>query len=132
MPSLVDDHYPDTDCILVVMDNLNTHQRSPSYGYFSPAEARRLLSKLKYHFTPEHGSWLNMAEVEFSALWTECLDSRIPDTATFRAEVVACERPETRTNPRLIGSSRPMTFASNSTSCIQQITIEAALDSARG
>ena len=92
MQSLVDDHYPDADCIRVVMDNLNTHQRYAFYEHLPPAEARRLLSKLEFHFTPEHGSWLNMAEIEFSALWTECLDRRIPDAATLRAEVAAWER----------------------------------------
>jgi len=92
MQSLVDDHYPDADCIRVVMDNLNTHQRYAFYEYLPPGEARRLLSKLEFHFTPPHGSWLNMAEIEFSALWTECLDRRIPDAATLRAEVAAWER----------------------------------------
>ena len=92
MQSLVDDHYPDADCIRVVMDNLNTHQRYAFYEYLPPEEARRLLSKLEFHFTPEHGSWLNMAEIEFSALWTECLDRRIPDAAPLRAEVAAWER----------------------------------------
>ncbi|SDD67438.1 DDE superfamily endonuclease [Natrinema hispanicum] len=92
MQSLVDDHYPDAVGIRVVMDNLNTHQRYAFYEHLPPEEARRLLNKLEFHFTLEHGSWLNMAEIEFSALWTECLDRRIPDAATLRAEVAAWER----------------------------------------
>ncbi|GAB7011045.1 hypothetical protein JCM31271_29880 [Halorubrum trueperi] len=92
MQALVDDHYPDADRIRVVMDNLNTHQAYALYEQFPPKEARRILSRLEFHFTPEHGSWLNMAEIEFSALWTECLDRRIRDAATLRAEVAAWER----------------------------------------
>jgi len=92
MQSLVDHHYPDAGCIRVVMDNLNTHQRYAFYEPPPPEEARRLLNKLEFHFTPEHGSWLNMAEIEFCALWTECLDRRIPDAATLHAEVAAWER----------------------------------------
>ncbi len=88
----MDDHYPDADCIRVVMDNLNTNQRYAFYEHLPPAEACRLLSKLEFHFMPEHGSWLNMAEIEFSALWIECLDQRIPDAATLGAEVAAWER----------------------------------------
>jgi hypothetical protein len=128
MQSLVDDHYPDADCIRVVMDNLNTHQRYAFYEHLPPAEARRLLSKLEFHFTPEHGSWLNMAEIEFSALWTECLDSVFLTQRHSVRRSLRGNAPETRTNPRLIGSSPPMTLASNFASYIQQITIEAALD----
>jgi len=92
MRSLVDEHYPDAVRIRVVLDNLSSHQRYAFYEFLPPAEANRLLSKLEFHFTPEHGSWLNMAEIEFSALTTECLDRRIPDAATLRAEVAAWER----------------------------------------
>ena len=91
MQALVDEHHPDADCIRVVLDNLSSHKPYALYEVFSPREANRLLSKLEFHFTPEHGSWLNMAEIEFSALTTECLDRRIPDAATLRAEVAAWE-----------------------------------------
>lgn len=92
MQSQVDDRYPDADCIRVVMDNLNTHPRYTFYEFLPEKEARRLRSKLEFHFTPEHGSWLNMAEIGSSALWTECLDRRIPDAATLQLEVTAWER----------------------------------------
>ena len=88
---LVDEHYPDADCIRVVLDNLNTHDPIAFYDFFEPAEARRLLNKLEFHFTPVHGSWLNMAEIEFNALSQQCLDQRIPDAATLQTEVAAWE-----------------------------------------
>jgi len=87
----VNDHYPDADCIRVVMDNLNTHQWYSFYEFLPPAEARQLTSKLESHFTPEREGWLNMAEIAFSALWVECLDRHIPDAATLRAEVAVWE-----------------------------------------
>ena len=89
MRYLVDEHYPDADCIRVVLDNLNTHDPIAFYEFFEPAEARRLLNKLEFHFTPVHGSWLNMAEIEFNALSGQCLDQRIPDAATLQREVAA-------------------------------------------
>jgi hypothetical protein len=92
MQTLVDEHYPDADCIRVVLDNLSSHKAYALYKTFPPREANRLLSKLEFHFTPEHGSWLNMAEIELSALATECLNRRLPDAASLRAEVAAWER----------------------------------------
>ena len=89
---LVDFHYPDADCIRVVLDNLNTHKPAAFYEFFEPAEARRLLSKLEFHFTPVHGSWLNMAEIEFNALEQQCLDRRIQYAATLRQEVAAWKK----------------------------------------
>jgi len=92
MKSIVDEHYPDADCIRVVLDNLNTHKPAAFYEYFDPKEARRLLDQLEFHFTPVHGSWLNMAEIEFNRLQQQCLDRRIPDAATLRQEVAAWEQ----------------------------------------
>lgn len=89
MKQLVDEYYPDADRIRVVLDNLNTHKPAAFYDYFEPAEARRLLDTLEFHFTPVHGSWLNMAEIEFNRLQQQCLDRRIPDAATLRQEVAA-------------------------------------------
>jgi len=86
---LVDEHYPDADRIRVVLDNLNTHKPEAFYEYFEPDEARRLLDRLEFHFTPVHGSWLNMAEIEFNRLQQQCLDRRISDAATLRQEVAA-------------------------------------------
>ena len=76
---LVDVDYPEAKKITLVMDNLNTHVGASLYKTFNPKEARRILDKLDFHYTPKHGSWLNMAEIEFSILGRECLDRRIPD-----------------------------------------------------
>ena len=89
MQQLVDEHYPDVESLRVVLDNLNTHKPAAFYDYLSPAEARRLLDILEFHFTPVHGSWLNMAEIEFNRLKGQCLDRRIPDARTLRREVDA-------------------------------------------
>lgn len=89
MKQLVDELYPDAICIRVVQDNLNTHNPAALYEVFEPQEARRLLDQLDFHYTPKHGSWLNMAEIEFSALTRQCLDRRIPDEATLKQEVAA-------------------------------------------
>lgn len=86
---LVDNDYPDAEKVLLVMDNLNTHAGSSLYETFEPAEARRILEKLEIHHTPKHGSWLNMAELEFSHLSRQCLDRRIPDQETLTKEALA-------------------------------------------
>jgi hypothetical protein len=86
---LVDVHYPAADKIVLVMDNLNTHKIGSLYEAFAPAEARRLIGKLEIHYTPKHGSWLNMAETELSVLTKQCLDRRIPDASTLTQEVAA-------------------------------------------
>lgn len=84
---LVDNDYLAADQIVLVMDNLNTHAGSSLYETFEPAEAKRILDKLEIHYTPKHGSWLNMAEIELSHLSRQCLDRRIPDKETFIHEV---------------------------------------------
>lgn len=86
---LVDDMFPHAKRISLVMDNLNTHTGASLYKAFAPAEARRILDKLKIHYTPKHGSWLNMAEIELSILSRQCLDRRIPDQDTLKKEVAA-------------------------------------------
>ena len=91
MKQLVDEFYPDALRIRVVLDNLNTHNPAALYEVFEPAEARRLLDKLEFHYTPKHGSWLNMAEIELSVLTRQCLDRRIPDATTLCQEVDAWE-----------------------------------------
>jgi hypothetical protein len=88
---LVDERYPDALRIRVVLDQLNTHSPASLYEAFPPAEARRLVEKLEFHYTPKHGSWLNMAEIELSVLQRPCLDRRIPDEATLIREVAAWE-----------------------------------------
>lgn len=83
--------YPDTEKIVLVMDNLNTHKPASFYDAFPPDEARRLIARLEIHFTPKHGSWLNMAETELSTLTKQCLNRRIPDKETLATEVTAWE-----------------------------------------
>lgn len=77
MKALVDDHFPNAEVIRVVLDNLNIHTPGALYEVFEPAEARRILRKLEFHYTPKHGSWLNMAEIEISILSRQCLKQRI-------------------------------------------------------
>lgn len=91
MKLLVDEFCPDAIRIRVVLDQLNTHNPAALYEVFEPAEARRLLDRLEFHYTPKHGSWLNMAEIEFSVLSRQCLDQRIPDETTLKQEVAAWE-----------------------------------------
>ena len=86
---LVDVHYPDAERIVLVLDQLNTHSPASLYEAFPPAEAKRLADKLEIHYTPKHGSWLNMAEIELSVLQRQCLDRRLGDRATIDAEVAA-------------------------------------------
>jgi hypothetical protein len=89
---LVDAHYPDAERIVLVLDNLNTHTPASLYQAFPAAEAKRLADRLEIHYTPKHGSWLNMAEIELSILSRQCLDRRIPDQDTLAVEVAAWER----------------------------------------
>jgi transposase len=91
MKWLVDYGYPEAEVIRVVMDNLNTHTKASLYETFEPAEARRILKRLEFHYTPKHGSWLNMAEIELSILMRQCLAQRIPDEETLKREVKAYE-----------------------------------------
>jgi transposase len=86
---LVDVHYPYAERITLVMDNLNTHSGASLYKAFEPKEARRILEKLEIHYTPKHGSWLNMAEIELSILSRQCMDRRIPDQETLKEEIAA-------------------------------------------
>jgi transposase len=86
---LVDEDYPDAEKIVLVMDNLNTHSGSSLYETFEPQEAKRILDRLEIHYTPKHGSWLNVAEIELSHLSRQCLDRRIPDKETIIQEVKA-------------------------------------------
>lgn len=89
MKDLSDVHYPDAKVIVVVMDNLNTHKLASFYEAFEPEEAHRLSRRFEIHYTPKHGSWLNMAEIELSALVRQCLNRRIPDQDILDAEAQA-------------------------------------------
>ena len=86
---LIDVHYPHAETIVLVQDNLNTHKAASLYEAFAPDEARRLIEKLEIHYTPKHGSWLNMAETELGILSRQCLDRRIPDPSTLVHETTA-------------------------------------------
>jgi len=91
MKYLVDEAFPEAKQVIVVMDNLNTHVAHALYKAFAPAEARRILERLEFHYTPKHGSWLNMAEIEFSVLAKQCLDQRIPSKQILSNEIEAWE-----------------------------------------
>jgi hypothetical protein len=91
MRNLVDVHFPQAKVIRVVLDNLNTHSPAALYEVFEPQEARRIVRKLEFHYTPKHGSWLNMAEIEISVLDRQCLDRRLEEIPIVRSEVQAWE-----------------------------------------
>ncbi len=92
MKWLVDGAYPDAEVIRLVLDNLNTHKPGSLYEAFEPSEARRIAKRLEFHYTPTHGSWLNMAEIELSVFSRQCLNRRVGDEALLRREVAALER----------------------------------------
>ena len=85
--ALLDEHYPRARKVHLVMDNLNTHNGASLYQAFAPDEARRLLDRIEFHYTPKHGSWLNVAEIELSILSRQCLNRRIPDAPTLIREI---------------------------------------------
>jgi hypothetical protein len=89
LKDLSDVHFPHARKIVLVQDNLNTHAKGSLYEAFPPIEARRLVERFDWHYTPKHGSWLNMAESELGVLSRQCLDCRIPDKDTLTREVVA-------------------------------------------
>lgn len=97
---LVDVLYPDVDKIILVMDNLNTHKPASLYKRFKPEEARRITKKLEIHYTPKHGSWLDIAEIELNVMTRQCLNRRIDNIEFLRKELAAweMERNETKAN----------------------------------
>lgn len=92
MKALTDECFPEAETIKVVLDNLNTHTPASLYEAYKPEEASRISKKLKFHYTPRHGSWLNMVEIEIAVLSGQCLDRRIPDQATLKRESAAWEK----------------------------------------
>jgi hypothetical protein len=92
MKRVSDVFYPQVEKIIVILDNLNTLTPSAFYETFEPEEARRLVERFEFHFTPKHGSWLNMAAIELSALVRQCLDRRLPDIPTLTHEVQAWQQ----------------------------------------
>jgi len=101
MRDLVDIHYPDAEIIRVVQDNLSTHSAGALYQAFPPAEARRILRRLEFHYTPKHASWLNMVEIEIGVLRGQCLDRRIDDPKRLRREITAWERQRNAAHSRI-------------------------------
>ncbi len=96
MQYLVDVLFPEATLIRLVLDNLNTHTSAALYKTFAPQEARRILDKLQFHYTPKHGSWLNMVELEFSVVWCQCLHHRIPTLEQLQHKVDAWEHDRNR------------------------------------
>ena len=100
LKDLSDAHFPAAKRIVLMEDNLNTHKPASLYEAFPAAEARRLVERFEWHYTPKHGSWLNMAEAELSVLSGQCLDRRIPDTLNLIEEVAAWEHTRNRKHVR--------------------------------
>ena len=101
MRELVDVHYPNAEHIRVVQDNLSTHSAGALYEAFAPTEAKRILRRLEFHYTPKHASWLNMVEIEIGVLRGQCLDRRIDDPKRLRREVAAWERARNAARARI-------------------------------
>lgn len=90
--NLLDNHYPEADKVVLVMDNLNTHTGASLYEAFPPEEARHLLDRLEMHYTPKHGSWLNIAEIELRVISGQCLNRRIPDKKILKREIAKWQK----------------------------------------
>jgi transposase len=101
MKQLVDVYFPNAERIRLVVDNLNTHTPAALYSVFSPEEARRITRKLEFHYTPKHGSWLNMAECEFAVLAGQCLNRRIASIETLREEIAAWQGPRNQLQTKI-------------------------------
>ena len=101
MRELVDVHYPKAEHIRIVQDNLSTHSIGALYQAFAPAEARRILRRLEFHYTPKHASWLNMVEIEIGVLRGQCLDRRIDDPKRLKREIAAWERQRNKARARI-------------------------------
>ncbi len=101
MRDLVDLHYPKADCIRVVLDNLSTHSAAALYQALPPAEARRILRRLVFHYTPKHASWLNMVEIEIGVLRCQCLDRRIADRQLLVDEIKEWQRQRNQSGARI-------------------------------
>ena len=103
MRDLVDEHYPEATCIRVVLDNLSTHSAAALYKAFTPEEARRILRRIEFHFTPKHASWLNMVEIEIGVMASQCLDRRIDSKSKLISEIAAWEQQRNAAGARING-----------------------------
>lgn len=101
MRELVDLHFPEAECIRVVLDNLSTHSAAALYQAFPPAEARRVIRRLEFHYTPKHASWLNMVEIEIGVLRTQCLDRRIASRKDMQTEIAAWQHQRNASGARI-------------------------------
>jgi putative uncharacterized protein (fragment) len=99
--------YPDAEKTILVMDNLNTHKPSSLYKKFKPEEARQILKRFEIHYTPMHGSWLDIAEIELNVMTRQCLTRRIENIELLRAELQAWESERNNTYPKVNGNSEP-------------------------
>jgi hypothetical protein len=127
MRELVDDFFPNAEVIRVVLDNLNTHKLAALYEAFEPGEARRILERLEFHFTPKPHSWLNMAETELNVLGSQCLDRRIPDK-NFSSLRSQYGKPNAIGMPLLSTGSSPQSMAvSNCENYIRHFTLDRIL-----
>ncbi len=134
MVELADEHYPDAECIRVVLDNLSTHNPAAFYRFFPPDQAHAYLNRFEFHFTPTHGSWLNMAEIEIGALKRQCLDRRIRTQRPSSRRLLRGRPVETPLTDSSTGNSQPTMYVSsyaNSTRCLSKktsgTTVEATL-----
>ncbi len=100
LKDLAETHFPKAEKITLVQDNLNTHVKASLYQAFPPAEARRIAERFEWHYTPKHGSWLNMAESELAILASQCLDRRIPDNQALTAEINAWQSDRNKNNTK--------------------------------
>ena len=114
LEDLSDRHFPNAKKIVLVQDNLNTHKPASLYEAFPPDKARQLVERFEWHYTPKHGSWLDMAESELAVLASQCLDRRIPDIKSSSTTLPHGRLTAMPITPKPNGSSRPMTPASNS------------------
>lgn len=103
---LSDEMYPDAEKIVLVMDNLNTHKPASLYKRYPPAEARRIIKRLEIHYTPKHGSWLNMAEIELNVMTRQCLERRIDNIEVLRHELMAWECSRNNSKDKIIWQFR--------------------------
>lgn len=119
MKNLVDICYQDADVLRLLVDNLNIHTPSALYEVFPPEEARRIIQKLEFHYTPKHASWLNQVELELSVLSRQCLELRISNAETLTSEIAAWEKQLISKKLVSIGVSKPKILAEKCSVCIQ-------------
>ena len=120
LKDLADIHFPRARTIVLVQDNLNIHSKASLYEAFPAAEARRLVERFEWRYTPKHGSWLDLAESELGVLSSQCLDRRIPDKQALMTKSPPGSRSETPITPRPTGTSQRPKLASNSGTCTLQ------------